>query len=335
MKSDKRIRLSLIMAVLFVVVLLIGLGAVKKLNSNQLKVLIVGDSISEGSGASDPSLHWYKYLIPYMKETYGVKLDITNVSLGGTRSYAGYVRLMQLDDEEDYDLAIICYGENDLPEELSLYYESILYTIRHKYPDCKLMTILESSQREYTDKIKTIQSLSDYYGAYVVDTIAAFNNSGRAYEELCTDGTHPNDEGQKVYYEAVKPSMDLFYSQREIETLPTVEAVNPELADFDKFKYYSIKDFHKVDKYTYELETDISSGVLGVDYSCFKGESSILIQIGDRTVWDKPIVWEHNFEMRFIEKIADECEIDSSIRITFSSKEQMEHFHGIILHDYD
>lgn len=335
MKNSKKIKMILIMTVLFAAVILFGLGIVKKINNNELKILIVGDSISEGSGASSADLVWYKKLIPYMKETYGVKLDITNVSMGGTRSYAGYVRLMELDDEEDYDLAIICYGENDIPEELSLYYESILYTIRHKYPDCKLMTILESSQREYTDKIKTIQSLSEYYGAYVVDVIAAFNNSGRAYEELCNDGTHPNDEGQKVYYEAVKPSMDLFYSQRETMTLPTVEAVNPEIANFDKFKYYSVNDFHKVDEYTYELETDISAGVLGVDYSCFKGENSILIEIGERTVWDKPIVWEPNFEMRFIEKIVDECEINSPIRITFSSKEQMEHFHGIILHNYN
>lgn len=334
MKSGRRIRLSLIIAVLFATVLLIGLGAVVRLNSNKLKILIIGDSISEGSGASDPSLHWYKSLIPYMKETYGVKLDITNVSMGGTTSYAGYVRVMQLDDKENYDLAIICYGENDRLEDLPIYYESILYTIHYKYPNCKLMTILESSQREYTDKIETIQNLSEYYGAYVVDVIAAFHDSGRAYEELCNDGTHPNDEGQKVYYEAIKPSMDLFYSQRESKTLSAVEAINPEIADFDKFQYYSVKDFHKVDEYTYELETDISLGVLGVDYSCFKGENSILIEIGDRTVWEKPIVWENSFEMRFIEKIADECEIDSPIRITFSSEEQMEHFYGIILHDY-
>lgn len=337
MDNSKKSRIFLTITVLLVVIIIIlfGYAALKTLNSNRLKVLIVGDSISEGSGASDPSLHWYKYLIPYMKETYGVKLDITNVSMGGTTSYAGYVRVMQLDSKEDYDLAIICYGENDRPEDLSLYYESILYTIRNKYPDCKLMTILESSQREYTDKIKTIQSLSEYYGAYVVDVIAAFDNSGRAYAELSNDGTHPNDEGQKVYYEAVRESLDVYYTQKETYVMPVVEPVNPEIVNFNKLTYYSVRDFHKIDEYTYELKTDISSGVLGVDYSCFKGDNSISIYVGERKVWDKPIVWEHNFEMRFIERIADECEIDSSIRITFSSREQMKHFHGIILHDYD
>lgn len=325
----------LIMTVLFIVVILFGLGTVKKINNNKLKILIVGDSISEGSGASDPSLHWYKYLIPYMKETYGVKLDITNVSMGGTRSYAGYVRLMELDDEENFDLAIICYGENDIPEELSLYYESILYTIRHKYPDCKLMTILESSQREYTDKIKTIQSLSEYYGAYVVDVIAAFNNSGRAYEELCNDGTHPNDEGQKVYYEAVKPLMDLFYSQRESEMLPDVKPVNPEVVNFDKFIYYSLKDFVKIDDVTFELDTNTLEGTLGIDYTSVQGENHIFIYADGENVCDRHIIWEYGFQMRFIEKVVDQCKINSKIRIEFSSEEQKKNFHGLIIHNYN
>ena len=77
--------------------------------------------------------------------------------------------------------------------------------------------------------------------------------------------------------------------------LPGVESVNPEVVNFDKFKYYSVNDFHKVYEYTYELETDISVGVLGVDYSCFKGENSMLIEIGDRSVLNRPIVWELNF----------------------------------------
>ena len=336
MKGSRKIKALLIIAVMLVGGgILIGLGAVKKLNSNQLKVLIIGDSISEGSGASDPSLHWYKSLIPYMKETYGVKLDITNVSMGGTRSYAGYVRLMELGDEEDFDLAIICYGENDLPEELSLYYESILYTIRHKYPECKLMTILESSQREYTDKIKTIQSLSEYYGAYVVDVIAAFNNSSRAYEELCNDGTHPNDEGQKVYYEAVRPSMDLFYSQRESKILQVVEPVNSEVVNFDKFIYYSLKDFTKIDDVTYELDTDTLSGTLGIDYTSVSGENHMLIYADGENICDRHIIWDLGFQMWFIEKVVDKCEINSKIRLEFSSREQMENFHGLIIHNYN
>lgn len=330
MNSGKRIKVFLILTVVFFLMILIGVGIAKTQDSNVLKVLIVGDSIGEGAGASDPTMKWYKYLIPYMKDTYGVKLDITNVSMGGNTSYAGYVRVMELDEKEDYDLAVICYGENDRPESFALYYESILWALSNKYPSCKLMTILESSQRDYTEKIRTIQRLSEHYGAYVVDMIAAFNDSGKIYEELCNDGTHPNDEGQKLYYETVKSLMDVFYAERKQSTMPKIEAVNPEVIKFKNFKYYSIEDFQKVDECTYELETEMLPGTLGIDYTCVKGENIITIYTDDQMICEKPVVWNNDFTLRFIEKVMDDCEIKAKIKIVFSSKEQVEAFHGVI-----
>ena len=330
MNSRKKIRTLLIIIVLIAVMVSFSLGIVKKQNSDNLKVLIVGDSIGEGAGASDPSLKWYKYLIPYMKETYGVNLDITNVSMGGNTSYAGYARVMQLDDKDDYDLAIICYGENDKPENFSLYYESILRAVCNKFPTCKLMTILESSQRDYTDKIKTIQSLSEHYDAYVADTIAAFQDSGKPYEELCDDGTHPNDEGQKVYYETVRALMDVVYTDMGKTREHVVEAVNQEVALLDNFRYYSVDDFRKVDDYIYELEADIPLSMLGIDYTSVKGTNQITIYADGQSICDKQIGWENDFTLRFIEVAAEECEVHSAIRIVFSSQEQMETFHGII-----
>lgn len=334
MHRRKRTKALPILIVMTAVTILLVTGVLIRHNSNSLKVLIVGDSIGEGAGASDPSLKWYKYLIPYMKETYGVDLEITNVSMGGNSSYAGYARVMELGDEEEYDLAIICYGENDEPEDFSLYYESILRAVSNKYPSCKLMTILESSQRDYTDKITTIQSLSAHYNAYVADTIAAFHDSGMPYEELCDDGTHPNDEGQKVYYETVRVLMDAFYADRNQTTEHVVKAVNREVVLLDNFQYYSINNFHKVDEYTYELEADIPLGMLGIDYTSVKGNNQITIYADDENICDKQINWEHDFTLRFIEIAADECKACSVIRIMFSSKEQMEAFHGIVINKY-
>lgn len=334
MISMKKRKILLFIVVLLVVITLIGLGVAQSRNSDALKVLIVGDSIGEGAGASDSALKWYKYLAPYMKETYGVKMKITNVSMGGNTSYAGYARVMALDDEEDYDLAIICYGENDHPEDFSLYYESILRAVNQKYPSCKLITILESSQRDYTDKIRTIQSLSEHYNAYVADTIAAFHDSGKSYEELCDDGTHPNDEGQKVYYETVRALMDVFYADRDQEVGQTVEPVDQEVLFLDNYKYYSVDDFRKVDENTYELETAVPLSMLGIDYTGVKGINQITIYADDKLVCDKQISWQYDFTLRLIEKVADECEARSAIRIVFSSKEQMEAFHGIVLNTY-
>lgn len=160
--------------------------------------MIVGDSIGEGSGASSYSSFWVPLLQSNLKNTYSISsIRIDNVFMGGNSSYAGYVRMMVLNDDVDYDLAIICYGQNDGLDGFSSNYESIIRAIRSKYRDCSIISILESSQREYTEKMTTIQSICEHYGIPVADTIATFNNSGTPYEELSNDGVHPNNAGQK------------------------------------------------------------------------------------------------------------------------------------------
>ena len=93
---------------------------------------------------------WFKQLQTYLRTVNKSKVSVTNVSMGGNASYAGYVRTMALNDDVNYDLAIICYGQNDSTDGFSTNYESIIRAIRSKYPDCSIISILESSQREYT-----------------------------------------------------------------------------------------------------------------------------------------------------------------------------------------
>ena len=204
---SRTVKKYMILTAVFMI-LLISLSMAGCSRKNTLNVLILGDSISEGAGVSDYSLKWYKFLSPYFEENYGTGLEITNTSMGGSASYAGYCRLMQQDEKADYDIIIICFGANDLEEDFDLYYESILWNITRKYPDTCVYSILESSEREYTPKMNTILNLADYYGVKVIDTIDAFNESGYAYEELCDDGTHPNDLGHQIYYEKARDVLE-------------------------------------------------------------------------------------------------------------------------------
>lgn len=162
-----------------------------------VNVLIVGDSIAEnGQGEKG----WCTLLQNNLRKTYNNRVSFANVSMGGNVSYAGYVRTMALNDDVDYDMAIICYGQNDGTDGFSTNYESIIRAIRSKYPDCSIISILESSQREYTEKMTTIQSICEHYSIPVADTIASFNNSGKAYDDLTGDGVHPNEAEQPLYH---------------------------------------------------------------------------------------------------------------------------------------
>lgn len=107
---------------------------------------------------------WFKQLQAYLRTVNKASVSVTNVSMGGNTSYAGYVRTMALDDDIDYDLAIICYGQNDALQGFDVYYEAMVQAIKNKYPNCSIVSILESSQREYTDKMTAIQSICDHYG---------------------------------------------------------------------------------------------------------------------------------------------------------------------------
>ena len=251
----KKNEYGLLRGILLAIILSIfgGMIVYQKVATVTHRMLIVGDSIGIGTGVSDLKLKWYKFLPSFMEEKYDVKLDITNVSMGGNTSFAGYSRIMDL-EEDCFDYVVICYGQNDSLDDFSLYYESILRAVYWRYPESRIITILESSQREYTEKMKIIQELSRHYNAQIVDTIAAFSNSGMLYEELTDDGTHPNDKGQQLYYEAVRDALIQICSEEEVSDVKEILPVNMEVEEFRNYEFYAAEEFRKASETELELE---------------------------------------------------------------------------------
>lgn len=206
-----------------------------------VSILIVGDSIGAGTGTGAETANgtWYTLLREELWQQYHVRAELTN----GNTSYAGYARVASLKDQQGYDLAIICYGENDAKEDFSLYYESIIRTIRRKYPDCSVLSILESSQRAYTEKMQIIQQLSDAYGYLVVDTIAPFLTN---YDMLTGDGIHPNDKGQQIYFEEVFSVISKGVEEYRGKDPDMPSPVNASVADFDAFKAVTVDEFERI-----------------------------------------------------------------------------------------
>ena len=247
----------------------------KLVDGFDVNVLVVGDSIAEnGQGEKG----WCTLLQNNLRKTYGNSVSFTNVSMGGNASYAGYVRTMALNDDVDYDLAIICYGQNDGADGFSTNYESIIRAIRSKYPDCSIISILESSQRTYTEKMTTIQSICEHYSIPVADTIAAFNNSGKAYDDLTGDGVHPNDAGQEIYFETVKAVIDDNVTASTGKMTDT-DVINADVHKFDNFVWYDASsDFERVDDTTFTISVS-ATGVLGIDYTFESGDNKADIYV--------------------------------------------------------
>ena len=291
-------------------------------------ILIVGDSIGEGAGTETDGQQWFKRLQTYLQNVNKGKVSVTNVSMGGNASYAGYVRTMALNDDVDYDLAIICYGQNDRSDGFSTYYESIIQAIKKKYPDCSIISILESSQREYTEKMTTIQSICDHYGIPVADTIVAFNNSGKSYDDLTKDGVHPNDAGQTIYYETVKAVIDENIAASTGKMKDT-DVINADVHRFNNFIWYGADtDFKRIDDTTFTLNAS-ASGILGIDYTFESGDNKADIYV-DGELYESPtVMFNYDFSQRHIMVVSEDCTVEKEIRVVFNSKEQADGFHGM------
>lgn len=297
----------------------------KLVDGFDVNVLVVGDSIAEG-GQGEKG--WCTLLQNNLRKTYSNRVSFTNVSMGGNASYAGYVRTMALNDDVDYDLAIICYGQNDGTEGFSTNYESIIRAISSKYPDCSIISILESSQREYTEKMTTIQSICEHYAIPVADTIAAFNNSGKAYDDLTGDGVHPNDAGQEIYFETVKSVIEDNVTA-STGKMADVGVINADVHKFDNFIWYDAdKDFERVDDTTFTLNAS-ASGVFGIDYTFESGDNKADIYV-DGELYESPTVtFNYDFSQRHIMVVSDDCTVEKKIKVVFNSKEQADGFKGM------
>lgn len=290
-----------------------------------VNVLIIGDSIAEGAQGESG---WCTLLRNDIRKNYQVDVSFTNVSMGGNASYAGYVRTMALNDFVDYDLAIICYGQNDGLYNFSTYYESIIRAIRSKYPDCSIISILESSQRTYTEKMITIQNICAHYHIPIADTIAGFNNSGKAYDTLTDDGVHPNITGQKIYYGVVKAVIDenVAASTGKMET---VAPINEGVHQFDHFVWYDVnKNFKRIDDTTFTLNVS-ASGTLGIDYKFESGDNKADIYVDDVLYTSPTVTFNYDFSQRHIMVVSENCTVEKEIRIVFSTKEQADGFRGM------
>lgn len=305
----------------------------KLTDGKDINILVVGDSIGKGSGASSADKSWDSLLSTLLNKKYNVNCKITNISMGGNSSYAGYVRTMELYDNVDYDLAIICYGQNDKKENLSLYYESIIRAIQRKYKNCEIISVLESSQKKYTTKIQQIQQLDNYYGIPIADTIASFKNSGINYEKLSDDGIHPSDEGHKIYAKTIEDVISYKLESGNSYVQYNLYPYNKDVIKFDTFKYIPVAKFTRINKTTFEIQMEDISGILGIDYSFESGNNIANIYIDNQLFAAPTISFNYDFSQRHIIIVKNDCKVESNISIEFGSTKQADDFQGIIFSD--
>lgn len=290
-----------------------------------VNILIVGDSIGAGAGTETSGREWFSQLKSYIETTYKVSVGLTNVSMGGNGSYAGYVRTMRLDDNIKFDLAIICNGQNDSVKDIAQSYEPTIRAIETKYPGCSIVSILESSQREYTDRMTLIQEICEHYGIPVADTIKPFQEN---YDELTKDSVHPNDKGQDVYFNVIKAIVEENV-KNATSKMSSVDVFDESTYQFDNFAWYDAdSDFNRVDDVTFVLNV-VATGVLGIDYDFVSGDNKADIYVDGELFQSPTRTFDYDFSQRHILVVSDDCTVKNEIKVVFTSKEQADEFKGM------
>ena len=307
-------------------------GFYQKLKSGRdVNVLVVGDSIGGGAGSTEGN-SWDELLKDWIESTYYCRCSLTNISLGGNTSYAGYVSEMLLDDDTEYDLAFICYGENDGTGGFAKEYEGIIRGLNRKYKNCALISILESSQKTYTRKIKDIITLAGHYGFPAADMIEAYENSGKSFEDLCVDDKHPNDEGYKLYFETLRNIISEKCEAYEKHETQDIAPYDEAVKEYDSFYYINAENCERTDELTWEISFNGKlSGKLGINHELMPGGGSLEVYADGELIAEESYEWDYDYPLKAIHKIDDStCSVSESMRLKFSSKEMADAFKGLV-----
>ena len=305
-----------------------------------VNILVVGDSISEGTGASDEKLSWPNLLKERIESRYKAEVKLSNVSMGGESSLAGFIRLVEQDNTY-YDLVIFCYGQNDKDENFESYYEAMVRKALSIYPDCSVIAILEHSQRSYTYKMNCIKEIAGYYNIPVVDCIKLFDDQIAGYDSYVKDGVHLNDAGHALYSEAVEGVIEEQIKTKALPVSLKEQPKYPNTSFFDNSYWIPSERFTRNgNSYSIELPNEIKgSGVpsftgekgvlMVIDIIDCPGENAITVYSNGKKTAERRNTWEYSFRQRHIPEISYGLVIEKgSFIIEFSSTEQADSFKG-------
>jgi len=197
---------------------------IAKLHAKRLKLVIFGDSVSAGAGASG-SFHALPYQPPYtelvaegLRARYGADVTVTNLAEGGQDS-TWAVKMAYKAAAERSDLVIVGFGGNDATRGISAQsfsqnIRSVINTIRNTSPNADFVLIATMTANSDWPESKAIlcQQYRDALlqlvgpGVAVADETSVWQTmlKTKKFLDLTSNGiNHPNDFGHRVYAQVV------------------------------------------------------------------------------------------------------------------------------------
>lgn len=295
-------------------------------------ILINGDSIGGDTGDGE----WGTLLKERLEDDLESSIDVENISKPGNSSFAGIVswKMLGQSQQKFSDLVILCYGQNDPDDDsFAVNYEALIRNTIEANPNAEIIAVLESSQKDYTEKINTIIDLCNYYDIPYVDTIEAFNTSGYTYQQLSDDGVHPNELGKKVYANAIYNTIDdaLLTKQNfwdfKGERPKKRQALHSESEKYKNCRYIPLENMKICDKSV--IVQIPQCKILGLDILFEPGNHVVMLNFSDKE-YDATYSWPYDFAQRHIYEVLEGDFAPGNLQINFDDLEDADNLFGVI-----
>ena len=205
---------------------------------NEINVVFLGGSITEGAGASNSANCYANLTGEWFKQTYGADKTVHyyNKGVGGTPSDYGLLRFSRDVVSYNPDVVFIEFAVNDGGRDTRMYMESMVRTLL-SLPEVPYIIFLYTTNETYATPTAYHEQVAEFYGIPQIslkDALKRELNGANAREAgYLKDSVHPNDKGYQVYFNEIKTCLETgrFYQKpiaRDEKLVETSGAVETE-----------------------------------------------------------------------------------------------------------
>ena len=292
-------------------------------------ILILGDSTAADA---DFSALAERLQNSYLSSS-GGEVNVSNLANADGNLLCDILRVNEMPDKPDYDLAVLCYGLNDAGNDVTRNFEALIVALETKFPDCSIICTIEPCFHAVTTELQTMIDVCNSYHVPVVNLFSEFYDNGAASYSDCFDdtGSGLSEKGTEKWMELLCKTIDenVAQSTGKMDDTPLIIRKAEEMA---KLRFISVDDARvsRKDDTTYTLDIKAS----GMSYILHKQDiggsdvkviaDDILYQFGKPCGVKTP-------DGSYIIPIFEELICENDFSIIFASKELADGLEGFYL----
>lgn len=192
-------------------------GLLKLVGSNNVKALVLGDSVAESQGATNRELtSWYTLVANDLKAKYPgtVQWEFKTTAEAKIHDVLNFVP----DVPRDSDIIVLCVGRYDwttlTTDDFKTSYEQVINQLKLNTPNANIFLIVEPpvnntiTNNHFFPYYQVIIDLGQKYQLPVINEWTAFINDPAPLAELLANNVNPNDKGYRLFANEVFKAFD-------------------------------------------------------------------------------------------------------------------------------